>query len=59
MKQKKFFACCEVDYYSSFAAMANLLHYRKKSRSLVECFLQTQNNLSLLLTLSSPRERME
>lgn len=47
------------DYYSSFAAMANLLHYRKKSRSLVECFLQTQNNPSLLMTLSSPRERME
>lgn len=39
--------------------MANLLHYRKKNRSLVECFLQTQNNISLLLTLPSPSVRME
>lgn len=48
-----------MDSCSSFAAMANLLHNRKKNRSLVESFLQTQNNISLLLTLPSPSVRME
>lgn len=48
-----------VEPCSSFAAMANLLPYRKKNRSLVECFPQTQNNISLLLTLPLPSVRME
>jgi len=49
----------EVNDCSSFAAMANLLHYKKKNRSLVEFFLQTQNNISLLLTLPSPGVRKQ
>lgn len=43
----KFLSWFVVDLCSSFAAMVNLRSYRKKNRSLVECFLLTQNSLSV------------
>lgn len=55
----KFLSWSVADPCSSFAVMSNLLSYRKKNRCLVECFLQTQNNISLLLPLPPPSVRME